>query len=323
MQPRRGPVRPELVVSVGPASYGLVSELASAGATAFRLNSSHLRTRELAQVAGRVRDLAPSIPLVIDLQGAKMRLGWFAARTVVVGQTVRFVVGESESESGIPLPHPELFDAVEPGETISIDDGRVLVRIDSVDRGALRGECLQAGSLGPRKGVNRGQHPVEASDLCEADLRAIESTLALAPAYAISFVRDGSEIAWVRSRAPGARVVAKVERAEALRSMPGLAEKADALWICRGDLGAQLGLPALARAVARIDPRTLGSRPVLMAGQVLEHLTHHSQPTRSEVCHLADLVDRGYAGIVLSDETAIGVDPVRAVAITAELLNDL
>jgi pyruvate kinase len=114
-------------------------------------------------------------------------------------------------------------------------------------------------------------------------------------------------------------VVGKVERSEALADLDQISARTDAVWICRGDLGAQLGLGALARTVAAIDP-VRHPVPVLMAGQVLEHLTEHETPTRSEVCHLFDLVSRGFAGIVLSDETAIGRDPVHAVATAGRLL---
>jgi pyruvate kinase len=113
--------------------------------------------------------------------------------------------------------------------------------------------------------------------------------------------------------------VGKIERREAAEAVEVIAPRVDAVWICRGDLGAQIGAAALARFVAALSPRDLGV-PVLMAGQVLEHLTRHREPTRSEVCHLFDLVARGYRGIVLSDETAVGGDPANAVAAATSLL---
>jgi pyruvate kinase len=134
-------------------------------------------------------------------------------------------------------------------------------------------------------------------------------------------VRDGGEAAWLRARGRR-RVILKIERDEAIRSLLSTSAAADEVWICRGDLGAQLGLQAMARAVHSVDPRQIAV-PVLLAGQVLEHLTHHAEPTRSEVCHLHDALLRGFAGIVLSDETAIGVDPVNAVRWAARLLREL
>jgi pyruvate kinase len=118
---------------------------------------------------------------------------------------------------------------------------------------------------------------------------------------------------------PGVPVVAKVERLEAVGALAEIAGRVDAVWVCRGDLGEQLGPGALARFVGGLSPARLPC-PVFMAGQVLEHLTEHAEPTRSEVCHLYDLWQRGYAGIVLSDETAIGRDPVHAVERAASLV---
>jgi pyruvate kinase len=114
-------------------------------------------------------------------------------------------------------------------------------------------------------------------------------------------------------------VAAKIERREAAHAIASIAGRVDAIWICRGDLGVQLGAPGLARFVASLRPSAFRV-PVLMAGQVLEHLTRHRQPTRSEVCHLFDLADRGYRGFVLSDETAIGDDPLNAVETATSLL---
>jgi pyruvate kinase len=184
-------------------------------------------------------------------------------------------------------------------------------------------ECLVGGALTSRRGVNVLEHPVHLSDLPQRDAQVLQLLRDNATVeYALSFVSDGSEIAWVRRRTTGGRVIAKIERRAALRRLDAIAECADALWICRGDLGAQLGAAELARTVLRLDPRRL-QRPTFMAGQVFEYLTEHGNPTRSEVCHLADLMSRGYAGIVLSDETAIGRDPVRAVSVVAELIQGI
>jgi pyruvate kinase len=277
---------------------------------------------ELAHAVRSLRDAAPSTPIVLDLQGAKMRLGLFAPRAVGHGDRVRFAL-ESDGKVDLPLPHPELFVAISPGETISVDDAKLRFRVERATLDSLDTVCLAGGTLEPRKGVNRLEHPVDLADLCMSDVRAIECTKHMGDIqYALSFVSDPAELDWVRSRAPGAPVVAKIERREAVERIEPIARCSDAIWICRGDLGAQLGMAGLARAVQSINPRSLCC-PVLMAGQVLEHLTLHRTPTRSEVCHLADLLERGYSGVVLSDETAIGHDPVNATHQAAELLGSL
>ena len=309
----------EIVATLGPASFTMAGALARAGATALRLNASHLSPEDLARRALQARESAPELPVVVDLQGAKMRVGDFTERPLAVGATVRFASRPALPED-VPLPHPELFAAAEEGATLGCDDGRLRFVVRACGAGWLEAEALAEGVLKPRKGVNLLDHPVRLSGLTPGDAARLDAVRAL-PGLQVawSFTLDGREADWVRARVPGTPVVAKVERVEAVAALAAIAARVDALWVCRGDLGEQLGPGALGRFVGSLCPAGL-PRPVLMAGQVLEHLTRHAAPTRSEVCHLHDLVARGYAGIVLSDETAIGVDPVHAVEQAAALV---
>ena len=168
--------------------------------------------------------------------------------------------------------------------------------------------------------MNLLEHPVRLSGLTPADAERLDAAGSLTGVeVAWSFALDGREAEWVRARRPATPFIAKIERREAVAALAEIAGRVDAVWVCRGDLGEQLGPAALGRFVGSLDPARLAC-PVLMAGQVLEHLTAHREPTRSEVCHLHDLVTRGYAGIVLSDETAIGLDPAHAVEEAASLV---
>jgi pyruvate kinase len=314
-----GPRGFEIVATLGPASFRLAGELARAGATALRLNASHLSPADLTRRAVQAREGAPCLPLVVDLQGAKMRVGDVAERSIATGERVRFSAAAAGT-GDVPLPHPELFAAAEVGATLGCDDGRLRFAVRACGDGWLEAEALVGGVLKPRKGVNLLDHPVRLSGLTPGDAARLDAVRGL-PGLQVawSFTLDGREAAWVRERAPGTPVVAKVERREAVEALAEIAARVDAAWVCRGDLGEQLGPGALGRFVGALSPAGLRC-PVLMAGQVLEHLTAHAEPTRSEVCHLHDLVARGYAGIVLSDETAIGVHPVRAVEQAAALV---
>ena len=309
----------EIVATLGPASFAIAGDLARAGATALRLNASHLSPEDLARRAAQAREAAPELPLVVDLQGAKMRVGDIAERPLAAGATVRFVA-EAAGPADVPLPHPELFAAAEPGATLGCDDGRLRFVVRARGEGWLEAEALVGGVLRPRKGVNLLDHPVRLSGLTPGDAARLDAVRGL-PLLQIawSFALDGREADWVRARVPGAPVVAKVERREAVDALAEIASRVDAVWVCRGDLGEQLGPGALGRFVGSLSPTDLPC-PVLMAGQVLEHLTEHAEPTRSEVCHLHDLVARGYAGVVLSDETAIGARPAHAVEQAAALV---
>ena len=310
---------PSLVVTLGPASLDLVSALARAGADAFRLNGSHMSATNVRRALERIRSETRA-PVVVDLQGAKIRLGTFAPKPLFKGASV--VLGLASNGTDIPLPHAEVFCGAKPGDTLSCDDDRIRLRIESVSAERLIATSLNDGTLMPRKGVNVVEHPVVLEDLSQHDAMQIEAALFEGVSFACSFMRDGREASWIRVRAPNTKVVGKIERKEAIEGVEAIASCVDALWICRGDLGAQVGFAAMARWVSLFQPTTLPV-PVLIAGQVFEHLTHHASPTRSEVCHLYDLLQRGYAGVVLSDETAIGVDPVRATETVSGLLSAL
>jgi len=273
---------------------------------------------EEVQAATRTIRGETNCPVILDLQGAKMRLGQFPDRPVEPSEVVVFAPAQ---EGAIPLSHPEIYAQAQPGETISVDDDRLrfTVLAASSRTQLIEARVLSRGSVKPRKGINLVEHPVVLSDLSAYDQLLCQLGADIPNlAFAVSFVSHGDELEWVRRRAPGHRVIAKIERREATGSIETIASRADEVWICRGDLGAQLGVARMASWVAGFDPRRQ-PRPVLMAGQVLEHLTDHSTPTRSEVCHLHDIVARGYSGIVLSDETAIGSDPELAVRVAAEL----
>jgi len=308
----------EIVATLGPSSRGLATSLRNAGATSIRLNASHLSVEELGMVSNEVRIADSGLPLIVDLQGAKMRLGELDDRPVRAGDQVVFSL--SGSGSAIPLPHPEIFRAVTGGDTLSSDDDRLRFRIEAVYADSLHAVALTCGKLRSRKGINVLEHPIVLEDISPRDLACIRATACQGGiSYAFSFMRDGTEASWIRRHAPGCAVIGKVERREAAQHIGQMAGLVDALWICRGDLGAQLGPAGLARWISAYSPRAERC-PVLMAGQVMEHLTRHAEPTRTEVCHLFDLASRGYAGFVLSDETAIGRDPVHAVRKARSLL---
>lgn len=312
----------DLIVTLGPASVGREADLARLGATRFRLNASHLSRDGLSDYIRGAQSRAGGIPIVVDLQGAKMRLGIFEQRPVLANHELTLVLGEhAKDDHFVPLPHPEAFNKLRPGDLVSIDDDRIKCEVCAVTASTMTCRVLNDGTLQGRKGFNRAEHPISLDDITLSDRELARTALdAGCSEFALSFVADGRECDWLRRELGAVRVIAKVERRDALCQLAGIAGRADALWICRGDLGAQIGLTRLGQAIAGIDPRAF-NRPVLMAGQVLEHLTSHHDPTRSEACHLFDLLARGYAGIVLSDETAIGHDPCNAVATARQLMD--
>jgi len=313
----------EIIATLGPASRDEETwpALLAAGATAFRLNTSHLTLPGLEDWLER---LAPFlnrhsrlVPVYFDLQGSKWRLGEFPACRLATGERVRLVLAQSAQEAGVlPVPHRDFFAAaLLHGGEASLNDARVRLAVESAADDWASARVLVGGELSANKGITLTAGAARIESLGERDRAVIERTGGLEMArFALSYVRDADEIARYRALCgPRAFLAAKLERRPAVDEPERICAYADELWLCRGDLGAELGLPAMASSAADFS-RRVSSLPVpaVLAGQVLEHMTRQPTPTRSEICQLYDALQCGYRGFVLSDETAVGDNPVES-----------
>lgn len=316
----------EIVATLGPGSRSaaLWSALLDAGATAFRLNTSHLSEAHLQTWLTELRPVLaahPAVPLVLDLQGSKWRLGEFATCTLAAGQPIEFVYASTSERPGVlPVPHLDFFQAADvSSHEIVLNDARVSVWREEQTADRIRARVVRGGELSAHKGITYAASEYRQETLSAKDRAIFEHTQHLPGVrYALSYVRDAAEMSKYRTHFGAAYLIAKLERGPAMAEAAQIAEIADELWVCRGDLGAELGLRGMAVAVRDLAPLipTL-SIPTLMAGQVLEHMTSQPTPTRSEVCHLWDVINAGYRGVVLSDETAIGQQPIESVRTAA------
>jgi pyruvate kinase len=318
----------QIVATLGPSSQheSVWRGLLAAGATAFRLNTSHLSTVELLAWLESLSRFciaqSPRPPLVLDLQGSKWRLGQFPARELTAGQTVRLVhASATEHPEELPVPHADFFQAAAASsDEIALNDAKVYLKRDSAEPCGMRATVLRGGAISSRKGITYTASTYRLEAICEADQAVLAHTRSQPGLrYALSYVRDAEEMARYRRQiGREAYLIAKIERPQAVEQAVRVAAAANEVWLCRGDLGAELGIPAMAAAAHHFGD--LVGRllvPALLAGQVFEHLTEHPAPTRSEVCAAYDALTQGYAGFVLSDETAIGRDPVEACRVAA------
>ena len=318
----------QIVATLGPSSHTgeIWQAMLAAGATGFRLNTSHLSLPELQGWVDRLRAVLsardPRPPLVLDLQGSKWRLGQFPACELVAGQRVALALAASADRAGVlPVPHPDFFRAAElsSGEIV-LNDARSRLVLESRNADGLSTRVILGGAISARKGITYTASTYRQESLGETD-RAILARMGNLTGirYALSYVKDAAEMAAYRAQVGGsAHLIAKLERRSAVEEAAQIAAVADEMWLCRGDLGAELGAKAMAAAAYEFTGRVRGLPvPVLLAGQVFEHLTEHSTPTRSEVCMVYDALMKGYDGFVLSDETAIGRDPVESCRVAA------
>jgi pyruvate kinase len=318
----------EVIATLGPNSDGESTwqAMCDVGVTGFRLNTSHLSLSQLESWVGRLgaflatQDTAPS--LVLDLQGSKWRLGQFPEWVLTNGQRVTLVCAASTDDPGtLPVPHPDFFRAasMSSGEIV-LDDAKLRLVLEAQGPDALQARVIDGGVFLPRKGITYAASTYRQESLSENDRAVLDSTRQLAGVrYAVSYVKDAVEMAHFRAQiGSSAHLIAKLERRPALEEAPGIAESADELWLCRGDLGAELGARAMAEAAHQFSAKVRAMPvPVLLAGQVYEHMTEHAAPTRAELCGAYDALGMGYRGFVLSDETAIGRDPVASCRVAA------
>jgi pyruvate kinase len=257
------------------------------------------------------------IPVVLDLQGSKWRFGSFPGFELVSGQRVRLVLSDwTDDEHCLPVPHADFFMAArESGSILVLNDGKNRLEITDIQAKGMTAEVVEGGPITSRKGITFSETAWRVETLSEKDAEIIANWSSFPQIrFAVSYIRDAEECKRYRNLLPSESVlISKLEREDSIRDAFAIADCSDEIWVCRGDLGAELGFAGMAKAVFGFDKLLPGIEiPVCMAGQVLEHLTKHRTPTRAEVCDLYSGIQRGYSGVVLSDETAIGTDPINA-----------
>lgn len=313
----------DVIATLGPASAQaeIWQSMLDGGATAFRLNTSHLSLDQLEIWLQALRPFLSRqenpIPLTLDLQGSKWRLGEFTPFELAAGQQIELVHARTaEVSQTLPVPHADFFRAAphSSGE-ITLNDAKIRLRLETTHADKILARVLLGGPITSHKGITFTASEYRTEALSDKDqaiyslAREMEQV-----SFALSYVKDAAEMARYRALfGPEARLIAKLERGPAMQEAMQIAASANTLWVCRGDLGAELGLPAMAAAVARFTEQARSLPvPAIMAGQVLEHMTTSPTPTRSEVCYLHDCLSAGYQGFVLSDETAIGRYPIES-----------
>ena len=295
----------------------------------FRVNASHMTAESLGAFCTAYSHVEGmnKIPLYIDLQGSKLRVHRVQPQvSVAAGDHVTLVCVAEDAEKapehadGVAIFVTEnIMRLINAGTEVGIDDGKILLTIESVTEDRQRATAVvhRGGAVRPRKGFNLRPHPVTFTSLSPRDRANVEATRDFKfVRYALSFACLPSEVAELQELAGADKFVAvKLERPLEDDATVALCKAAKELWLCRGDMGAQLGsFGALAiyyrHFIDVLLPRLRETgRRIIMAGEVLDHMCGAEEPTRSEVCHLADIHSNGFTGIVVSNETAYGKFP--------------
>ncbi len=324
----------KIVATLGPASQddSVIERLIKAGMDVARLNFSHGTHETHAACASRLRAISAHLdhPLAIlqDLQGPKIRVGALPAPIKLgTGQTVHLYPQDiSQPNDGsahalIPVDFPQLFDSVEPGSRILLDDGRLILSALSVGKDLVIAEVQTGGILTSHKGINLPGVKLEIPAFTEKDLDDLKFGLALGVDFvAISFVRRAEDIWNVRqeitcqSPAICPLLIAKLERPEALDNLEEILDVTDGVMVARGDMGVEMApedVPGAQKRIIRAANRK--GKIVITATQMLESMIHNPLPTRAEASDVANAIFDGTDAVMLSGETAAGEYPEEAV----------
>jgi pyruvate kinase len=316
----------KIVATLGPASAGRerIRALFDAGVDVFRLNFSHgthdqhrARFAEIRQVEA---DTGRPIGILADLQGPKLRVGNFAGGSAALEAGARFRLDLDNSpgdRNRAPLPHPEIFAALEPGTELLLDDGKLRLRITDCGADFADTEILVGGTLSDHKGVNVPQVVLPISAVTEKDRADLSFALAQGADWvALSFVQRPDDVAEGRKLIGNAAgLLVKLEKPAAISRLDEIIELADALMVARGDLGVETppeDVPIIQKRV--IHACRVAGKPVIVATQMLESMVGAPTPTRAEASDVATAVYEGADAVMLSAETAVGQYPVEAVA---------
>ncbi len=317
----------KIVATVGPASNAkeMLRALINEGVDVFRLNFSHGTHEDHQKVIDFVRELntelGSTVSLLQDLQGPKIRVqemepGIF----IVAGQSLTITTKQLLGNANIvSTSYQGLPNDVKPGDSILVDDGKIELKVIEVKEIEVVTEVIYGGPLKSRKGINLPFSKVSAPSLTEKDLTDLDFGIKNELDWiALSFVRKASDIKEMREildkHNSKARIVAKIEKPEALSNIDDILDLTDAVMVARGDLGVEIWLeevPMVQKML--VEKCNLLGKPVIVATQMMESMIENPRPTRAETNDVANAVMDGADALMLSAETAAGKYPLEVI----------
>lgn len=323
--------RTKIVATLGPATDDpkVLDGVIEAGVDVVRLNLSHGGHEDHRRRAEMARDRAQAygrqIAVLADLQGPKIRIERFAQGPIILNEGAHFVLDTALPRNDgdvrrVGVTYKELPEDVNRGDTLLLDDGRIVLWVEEVSGPQVICQVRVGGQLSNSKGINRQGGGLSAAAITSKDRADITFAAAIQADYlAVSFPRCAADVHLARDllREAGGHggIIAKIERAEAIEDLEEIIAASDAVMVARGDLGVEIGdaeLPAVQKRIIKLA-RSM-NRVVITATQMMESMIENPIPTRAEVFDVANAVLDGTDAVMLSAETASGKHPARTVA---------
>lgn len=328
--------RTKIVATLGPATDadGVLVDLIRSGLDVARVNLSHGTADEhrarVAALRAAAEEVGTEVGLLVDLQGPKIRIGRFAEGAIELAEGARFTLdGNCPLAAGnverVGFTYAGLPDDVGPDDQLLLDDGRITMVVDEVDGRQIHCHVVIGGQLSDSKGINRLGGGLSVAALSDKDRGDIIIAAELEADYlAISFPRSAYDVHEARrlleAAGGSARIISKIERAEAVADAAAIIEASDAIMVARGDLGVEIGeaaLPGVQKRLIRMANER--DRAVITATQMMQSMVERPVPTRAEVLDVANAVLDGTDAVMLSEETAVGRHPALVVATMARV----
>ncbi len=328
----------KVTASIGPKCEDkeILTKMIQAGVNMCRLNFSH----DTGDVQGKKIDLIREIStelnipvaVMVDLQGPKHRIGNFETEDkypLTIGQKFVFDTDSKLGDSTrVQLPDSDVLGSLNVGDRILLNDGKIEMKVDSVEKGKVEATVLRGTEIWSRRGFNLPDTEIATSVLTEKDRKDLEYALTKNPDWvAISFVQKPEDIAEVRDfivarTSHPVKIIAKIERPNAVERITEIAAVADGIMIARGDLAVEVPfekLPAISRHIIR-ECRKM-NKPVIMATQMLGTMVNSEFPTRAEITDVANTAYLRADSTMTSEETTIGINPVNVIETMTKILS--
>jgi pyruvate kinase len=304
----------------------------AAGVDVVRVNFSHISGEEALALVAKVRQASQAVGrhvgILMDLQGPKIRIGAFKNRQIELKAGDGFILDaacQEGDETKVGIDYADLPKDVAPGDTLLLDDGRIVLKVNEVAGTTIYTEVIEGGTLSSHKGINKKGGGLSAGALTEKDKENIKiAAQAKADFLGVSFVKNGEDLKEVSRLLHAAKghalLVAKIERTEAINALDEIMKACDCLMVARGDLGVEIGFASVPAIQKRIIRESLKNKKIVItATQMMESMITESIPTRAEVSDVANAVLDGTDAVMLSAETAVGRHPITVVQTMAQI----
>ena len=331
--------RTKIVATIGPASASkqTLTELIEAGVDVCRINFSHGAYEDHKSVIEYIREineeLGTNIGILADLQGPKLRIGEMENNGVELKPENEIIITTTKcigNANKIYMTYKQFPNDVKQGERVLLDDGKIILEVIESDKSEqVKAKVVQGGILSSKKGVNLPNTKVSLPCLTEKDLKDLDFALENNVEWiGLSFVRSASDIielkCLINSKGLKTKIIAKIEKPEAIEDIDDIIKETDGLMVARGDLGVEIPMENVPLIQKMLVKKCLNAgKPIIVATQMMESMINNMSPTRAEVNDVANSVMDGADAIMLSGETSIGKYPVKVIEAVQKIISQV